>query len=160
MNQPAEGIPIPQRVDLSKMDPKALFDQLQEERRSFERRLHEANSRAKMDLDRLRASTAQHTNDLEAENKTLMKSLTRLQQENDRLNQELTILRVRLEHNGQREAEAPAPFQVGAPPAPAVAVPTRLAAPQDPVQLGTIPIAAVQSGPSLDGAPIPQPPKR
>jgi hypothetical protein len=157
MNQPAEGIPIPQRIDPAKMDSKAIWDQLLEERRGYERRIQEERVKAKADLDRLRATVGQHANALEVENRTLMKSLTRLQQENDRLTQELTILRLRLEANGRTPVSEELPASM--PPASIQAAPTaRLQAAAEPA-LGAVPIVA-PAPPVLAGEPVPRPPAK
>lgn len=144
---PAEGIPIPQTADPKKLDPKVLVEQIHEERRTAERRVAEERQRGRMELDRLRGATSQHIRDLEDQNKALLRSLSRLQLENDRLNEELVTLRVKLENNGVREEPQAAPPQ---PVRPASIVPM-----PDPIRLGPTLSIVPPAAPTLGGEPVP-----
>jgi len=144
-----DGIALPQTADPRKMDPKALWDQLQEERRAADRRVLEEKQRSRMELERLRGATSQHIKDLEDQNKALLRSLSRLQRENDDLNREITTLQVKLDNNGYREE---APVQAH----PSVRTPV---APVTPVLEPPMPPSAIQivtpAAPTLGGEAIP-----
>lgn len=98
------GVPI---VDPKKMDPKDLLDRLQkatqeiqENRRNSDRKLAEASEKARLEMDRLRGTTANHIRNVEDENKALLRSLSRLQIEADGLRGENIVLKSRLESSG------------------------------------------------------------
>lgn len=145
--QPDSGIPIPSVQDLKKLSNQELLDRLaqanyaiQEANRNAERRVNEEKQRSKQDIDRLRASTAQHNKDLENSNQVLLRSLSRLQADLDKLQEENVTLRVRM--NGGYRTEESRPSGV----------------PE--VHLGTnVPIAPSQMQLSGDAVPQ-QPPKQ
>lgn len=106
------GVPI---MDPKKLDAKDLIDRLtkantenQEIRRNADRKLAEAAEKHRLELDRLRGTTANHIRDVEAENKALLRSLSRLQIEADALRNENIVLKSKLESkvesNGHRES--------------------------------------------------------
>lgn len=101
------GVPI---MDPKKLDTKDLIDRLtkantenQEIRRNADRKLAEAAEKHRLELDRLRGTTANHIRDVEAENKALLRSLSRLQIESDGLRNENIVLKSKLDSNGHRE---------------------------------------------------------
>jgi hypothetical protein len=144
MTQQPEGTPIPSVQDLKKLTQQELLDRLgqanyaiQEANRNAERRVNDEKIRSRQDLERLRAANSQHIKDLENQNQVLLRSLSRLQGDLDKLQEEVVTLRVRLSNgNGYRSEEARAS-----------AVPE--------IQLGTsVPIASPT--PQLSGDAIPQ----
>jgi len=150
--QPDSGTPIPSVQDLKKLSNQELLDRLaqanysiQEANRNSDRRVNEEKMRSKQEIDRLRAATAQHTKDLENSNQVLLRSLSRLQADLDKLQEENVTLRVRLGNgngNGYRGDEG------------------RSAPISEPVHLGSnVPIAP--AAPQHSGDAIPQqPPKQ
>lgn len=99
-----QGVAIQSIGELKKLPPETLIDMLQESNRALQeekrqgaRREQDANSRVKMECDQLRKATATHTRELEEQNNTLLKSLTRLQAENDKLRQDIAKLEVKIE---------------------------------------------------------------
>lgn len=99
-----EGVAIQSMSDLKKLPPEALIEKFQqaaraldEEKRHSARKEQDAAVRLRMECDRLRTTTAQHIREIEEQNTTLLKSMTRLQIENDKLKHEITTLQVKLE---------------------------------------------------------------
>lgn len=145
MTQQDSGTPIPSNQDLKKLSQAELLERLaqanyaiQEANRNAERRVNDEKIRSKQEMDRLRTATAQHTKDLENQNQVLLRSLSRLQADLDKLQEEAVTLRVRLSNgNGYRSDEG------------------RPSAVAEPIQLGSsVPIAAPT--PQLSGDAIPQ----
>jgi hypothetical protein len=102
------GVPI---MDPKKLDTKDLMDRLQkvntemvEMRRNTDRKLAETAEKHRLELDRLRGTTANHIRDVEAENKALLRSLSRLQIESDALRNENIILKSKVD---AREIKGP-----------------------------------------------------
>ena len=92
------AIPVP---DPKKLEHKELLERLaqmgrerQEEHQKFNRELTRLQTQAKVDIERLRATTANHTKDLENQVQALTRSLARLQGEVDRLERDNLTLRV------------------------------------------------------------------
>lgn len=109
-----QGVPIP---DIKHLDQKDLMEKLaastrdrQDERVKYERMIAALEQRGKSDLDKLRSATALHTQDLEAQNKALLKAISRLQQEVDRLEKENTALRVQAGIHATPQTSQPAPL--------------------------------------------------
>lgn len=109
MVQPDEGFPIP---DPKQLSTKELLEklahanrELQEERKKADRRIYEEQAKSRMDLERLRGTTANHTRDLENQNSALLKSLSRLQMEVEKLQVENMTLRIKLDGNGRVPTE-------------------------------------------------------
>ncbi len=101
------GVPI---MDPKKLDVKDLIDRLtkantenQEIRRNADRTLAATVEKHRLEIDRLRGTTANHIRDVEAENKALLRSLSRLQIESDALRNENIVLKSKLESNGHRD---------------------------------------------------------
>ena len=99
------GVPI---MDPKKLDAKDLIDRLtkantenQEIRRNADRKLAEASEKHRVQLDQLRGTTANHIRDVEAENKALLRSLSRLQAEADGLRNENIVLKSKLESRAE-----------------------------------------------------------
>lgn len=96
---PSAGIPIEDPKQLSAPDLlerlQAATVKIQELQRSGERRVAEEKDRAKMDLERLRGTTAAHVRDVEAQNVALVKSITRIQNTLDAMERELIELRAK-----------------------------------------------------------------
>lgn len=143
--QPEQGTPIPSMQDLRKLNPQELLDKLAqanhallEANRTWERRLGEEKLRAKQDLDRLRSANQQHMTDLEKQNMVLLRSLTRLQGDLDKLQEENVTLRVKLSNGNGHKDEPSRPLGVA-----------------EPVQLGGTVAIAVPT-PQLSGDAIPQ----
>lgn len=152
---PQEGVPIQSMGDLKKLPVETLIEKLvqanralQEEKRLSLRKDVEARATIKVECDRLRSATSQHVRDLEEQNSTLLKSLTRLQMENDRHRQEITTLQVKLEAALADREDTP-------PRTPHVA--RALAAAPDPMHAGA-PLSMPPSSPALSGDPIPPKP--
>lgn len=100
-DMPSDGIPI---EDPKKLEQKELLERLKKamsdmesQRRESERRFHDLEGKCKADLDRLRASTAEHARALKSENEALVKSLARLQWDADALKEENAVLNGRLQ---------------------------------------------------------------
>ena len=111
--QPDSGIPIPSVQDLKKLSNQELLDRLaqanyaiQEAHRNAERRVNEEKQRSRQEIDRLRAATSQHTKELENSNQVLLRSLSRLQADLDKLQEENVTLRVRMNGNGYKPEES------------------------------------------------------
>ena len=92
------GSPVP---DIRHLDQKDLLERLaqanrdrQDDRQRFEKQLQTLNTQRAVDIERLRATTAGHTRDLESQNSALLKSLARLQADVERLERENLTLRV------------------------------------------------------------------
>jgi hypothetical protein len=101
-----QGVPIPVR-DPSKLSSEELVAQLQKagaEGLELRRKLYEVETRGKLDLDRLRAATAAHAQDLAGQNGALVKSLARLQAEVDELKIQNATLRGQLEADRNQKA--------------------------------------------------------
>lgn len=152
---PQDGVPIQSMGDLKKLPVETLIEKLmqanralQEEKRQSVRKEAEMRTLIKVECDRLRSATSQHTRDLEEQNSTLLKSLTRLQIENDKCKQEITTLQVKL--------EAALAARLEAPPEPAHAGRAFAPAP-DPMHAGA-PLAMPPASPALTGDPIPPKP--
>lgn len=101
---PQEGVAIQSMNDLKKLPVEVLIEKLmqanralQEEKRQSARKDTEARAMIKLECDRLRSATSQHVRELEEQNTTLLKSLTRVQIENDKCKHEITTLQVKLE---------------------------------------------------------------
>src|SRR4029077_21204227 len=116
MNQPDSGTPIPSVQDLKKLSNQELLDRLaqanysiQEANRNADRRVNEEKLRSKQEIDRLRAATAQHTKDVENSNQVLLRSLSRLQADLDKLQEENVTLRVRMNGNAYRQEDTRPP---------------------------------------------------
>lgn len=146
MTQQPEGTPIPSVQDLKKLTPPELLDRLgqanyaiQEANRNAERRVNDEKIRSRQDLERLRAANSQHIKDLENQNQVLLRSLSRLQGDLDKMQEEVVTLRVRLSNgNGSYRPEE-----------------ARASAVAEPIQLGTsVPIATPT--PQLSGESVPQ----
>ena len=108
--QPDSGVPIPSVQDLKKLSNQELLDRLaqanyaiQEANRNAERRVNEEKQRSRQEIDRLRAATSQHTKELENSNQVLLRSLSRLQADLDKLQEENVTLRVRMNGNYKPE---------------------------------------------------------
>lgn len=153
MPNPAEGVPLPSMADLKKLPSEALIEQirqanqaLQQEKQASFRKDREWEARLKLECDRLRTATAQHNRELEEQNSTLLKSLTRLQGDLDKAKQEITTLQVRIEifqsQNGREEHTPAARALAHAP---------------EPQHLGTTQLAP-SSAPALMGAELPPKP--
>lgn len=174
---PVEGVPIPSMGDLKKLPPEQLVEKIVQANRALQRRDGEWSLKLQQECNRLRTATAQHVKELEETNSTLLRSLTRLQMENDKLKSQITTLEVKLEAacmngNGQRRFEEPSPIPVlpmsprtlaQAPDLSPVPGPTPLAfAPSVPILTGeTIPEnkraqAQAQAQPQPPAPPIPQ----
>lgn len=145
-----EGITIQSMADLKKLPPEVLIEKItasnrlvQEEKRNSARKESELQSRIRLECDRLRSATSQHVRELEEQNTTLLKSLTRLQMENDKLKQEITTLQVRIEMGPQRMEE-----QISQ-------SPVRALAEGSEVSPGT-PLMVAAPGPHLGGGAIPE----
>jgi predicted nuclease with TOPRIM domain len=102
---PGTAPPVP---DIKHIEQKELLDRLaqmnrerQEEHQKFNRKLQELQTQAKVDLERLRATTAGHTRDLESQVSALSKCVARLQAEIDRLERENLTLRVQAASGSQ-----------------------------------------------------------
>lgn len=115
---PVGGNPVP---DVKHLEQKELLERLaqanrdrQEDQKKFERQFQVQKTQAAVDIERLRATTAPHTRDLEAQVSALLKSLARLQADVERLERENLTLRVR--GNGYAEPEAPSKIGVGTSP--------------------------------------------
>lgn len=115
MTQGEAGVPIPSAQDLKKLSQQELLEKLaqanfsiQEANRIAERRVAEEKARSKQEMDRLRAATSQHTRDLENQNRVLLQSLSRLQSDLDKYQEEVVTLRVRL-GNGYKSDEQSRP---------------------------------------------------
>jgi len=87
--------------DPKKLEHKELLERLaqmgrerQEEHQKFNREIQRLQTQAKVDLERLRATTANHVTDLEKQVQALTRGLARLQGEVDRLERENLTLRV------------------------------------------------------------------
>jgi hypothetical protein len=109
MTHPDEGVPIP---DPKQLSSKELLEklayanrELQEERKKVDRRIYEEQAKSRMDLERLRGTTANHTRDLENQNSALLKSLSRLQIEVEKLQVENMTLKIKLDGNGRAPTE-------------------------------------------------------
>jgi DNA repair exonuclease SbcCD ATPase subunit len=107
-NMPEAGTPI---QDPKKLGAQELLERLQkatteliEMKRNYERTLAVEKDKAKVELDRLRGTTANHIRDVEGEARALTRSLSRLQAEADQLRSENIVLRSKLESNGHAEA--------------------------------------------------------
>lgn len=92
------ALPVP---DIRHLEQKDLLERLaqanrdrQDDRLKFDRLLQAAQVNGKVDIERLRATTASHMRDLEAQNSALLKSLARLQGDVERLERENLTLRV------------------------------------------------------------------
>lgn len=152
---PQDGVPIQSMADLKSMPVETLIEKLmqanrslQEEKRQSSRKDGEMRAFVKQECDRLRSVTSQHTRDLEEQNTTLLKSLTRLQNENDKLKQENTTLQVKLEAALSRY-EATTPEAAAA---------TRTLLPMsEPMHAGA-PLSMPSPAPSLSGDPVPSKP--
>jgi uncharacterized protein (DUF3084 family) len=95
--------------DFKQLDHKDLLERLatanrerQDEHQKFNRTLTQVQTQARVDLERLRATTAVHTKDLEAQVSALLKSLSRLQADVERLERENLTLQV-TSRNGHAE---------------------------------------------------------
>lgn len=149
MTQQDSGTPIPSMQDLKKLSQQELLDRLlqanfaiQEARKEAERRVAEERRRAAGDLDKLRVSTAQHNRELESDNKSLQRSLTRLQADFDKLQEETMMLRVKLSMHGNGRGEDSRPVTVA-----------------EPMQPGGVSIPITVPTPQLTGDAIPSTPK-
>lgn len=101
--------------DLKHLEQKDLLErlaqatrELKDERLKFDRQLQVAQTQAKVDIERLRATTAVHVRELEAQVSALLKSLSRLQADVERLERENLTLRV-MAGNGHAELPVKAP---------------------------------------------------
>lgn len=109
-------IPVP---DIKHLEAKELLERLaqsnrdrQDERQRYEKQLQAASTQRAVDVERLRATTAGHTRDLESQNSALLKSLARLQADVERLEREVLTLRVTA-GNGVHAAQVGTPAQSG-----------------------------------------------
>ncbi|HXX92247.1 MAG TPA: hypothetical protein VEN81_01355 [Planctomycetota bacterium] len=132
------GIPLPSMQDLKKLSQQELLDRLvqasyaiQEARKDAERRVAEEKRRGNEALDKLRVSTAQHNRELESDNKSLQRSLTRLQGDFDKLQEETMMLRVKLSMHGNGKGDESRPVTVAEPMQPGgVSIPIQVPTPQ------------------------------
>lgn len=154
-----DGFTFQSANDLKKLAPEKLIDMLVQAGRTAERRLLEEKQRSRADLERLRNTNSQHIRDLEEQNGTLLKMLTRVQGENDKLKSDVVTLQVRLEGAVAAAAAAAAAGArlEEAPPVQKIAVAEAVAPAAGPAP-APIPIAT-NNGPSLSGEPIPASPK-
>lgn len=111
---PAEGVPIPTMGDLKKLPPEQLVERIVQANRALQRKDAEWSQRLRQDMHQLRTATAQHVKELEEQNSTLLRSLTRLQMDNDKLKSQVTTLEVKLEAamngHGQHRFEETTPI--------------------------------------------------
>jgi hypothetical protein len=116
-------------ITKQKLNPEELLAQLQqaqrdiqEERRQAERRVAEEHGRGEHDKSRIREHFESRIRGLEAESSALLRMLGRLQEENDRLCEEVVVFRARSLGNGEvtkgaAHATAPEAAADGEPPA-------------------------------------------
>lgn len=80
-----------------------------EERRSGDRRVSEERERSRWEMERLRADLSEKLRRAEKENDALIASLGRLHSENDRLREEVAILKMAQSngHDKRRETQTP-----------------------------------------------------
>jgi septal ring factor EnvC (AmiA/AmiB activator) len=149
---PQDGVPIQSMGDLKKLPVETLIEKLmqanralQEEKRQSARKESETRNFIKIECDRLRNATSQHLRDLEDQNSTLLKSLTRLQIENDKCRHEITTLQVKLEAALTDRPEAPQE----------TAHAGRALAPTPDGMHAGAPLAMPPASPALTGDPIP-----
>lgn len=155
---PENGFTFQSANDLKKLPPEKLVDMLVQAGRASDRRLLEEKQRSRADLERLRNTNSQHIRDLENQNGTLLKMLTRVQGENDQLKAEVVTLQVRLE-GALSTAAAAAGARLDEAPVQKIPIAEVVASsPASVTPPAPIPIAT-SSGPSLSGEPIPASPK-
>jgi len=147
--QPDSGAPVPSMQDFKKLSQQELLDRLVqanhsilEANRTAERRVNEEKRRGVENLDNLRRSTAQHIKELESDKQSLLRSLTRLQAEYDKLQEETMMLRVKLSMHGNGNREEPRPVTMA-----------------EPVQPMGVSIPVAMPAPELTGSAIPSAPK-
>jgi hypothetical protein len=101
----------------------------------------EEKRRGAESLDKLRISTSQHNRELESDNKSLQRSLTRLQGDFDKLQEETMMLRIKLSMHGNGKED------------------NRGVTVAEPMQPGGVSIPITVPTPQLTGDAIPPTPK-